>query len=500
MADRAQLSFRNFTWLNFKTTRKGVAFTWKQNDIGYEEFQADIQMGIAHPRSSYDNKFTTWDGRFFNVDNKLFFAEFDEINEEINIKEIVNDTTITTRITWLSRNNTLSKDKVRMGKFYMDDPTTLERLTHTSHWDNFVEVSDTLVENQLIGKFLFVDSTKFYYITGNTTNTIYTDWPIEWTWTWVEISDSIECYRVSTWFILQYFDKNFTILLTNRIESEFTEKLNNRLIYMTNSSIYISTLNMIWWQWYYAYIPVPSSIMDTFVYKDKLYIFTQDGTYTLEGSSNASFALKKISNFSTNTRVYPQESLDNLFLSTKGQLKTFWPDGIGTVQYNYSLIPDTQAKLFSVKNGVIFNLWHTATTRRGKLNIEEINNNKKISIVDFQNIDIRDIIEFNWAIRYYWVIWASGYIFKENTTTPQNVYIKTNKIVGNKKIWLDEVWTDIAWSYPDTIIVIADWVTYTINKNTLWGRISYPINKFCTDFQIILEAGDPVIDFILYYK
>lgn len=513
----SQLTFRNFTWLDFRTTQKSVSFSGKANDVGYETFKADIVNWIAHPpQIRASGQINAWyPGRLFDVNNKMFFVH----NQwsDLVVKEITNPLGTPSLVTRWTLSSHASDDinQVEMGIFNKVSATALDTLTLDDVWENFFKVTDTLKPNELIGKYAKINDTDsgVYYITGNDENTVYIDWLTKTNnsdaGTSLYIHETYPYYRLTNGSAPNFMFINtttFSLSWGNIVSDWITRTVihENRMVsILDNWSKYwinISPLNAMFESAFssdksiYAQIDIPAKPYDMFNFKGVTYIFTEDWVYTLTWASNASFAFKKISNFYTNERVYPVESQDNLFISTQWQLKTFWPDGIWTIQYNYSLIPDTNAEIFAIKDGVFFNLWH-GSNLYGKLHIEEINNKKKVVITNqLTDIAPNDVEEYKWRI----FIAFSTYIRRNTWTT--NVVIKTNKTDVNRKIRLDKLTIDNSGTHPATIIVSISGTNYTINKNSLGWWIDYPIKKMTDNFQIQVTSADPVTSFTLYYK
>lgn len=158
----------------------------------------------------------------------------------------------------------------------------------------------------------------------------------------------------------------------------------------------------------------------------------------------------KLSEFAPHTRVYPIIWTDQVYLIFDGYVRQFTlADGLLQTQYNYAVIPDTQSEIFSIERGIVFPLGH-GTTKHGIINTEELQNRKIISISNFYDNTITDMIEYKGVI----FIIEGGVIWIQNGIS--NPKLKMNPFRNPKKMFRDSVDIHLGGSYPASVVATLD--------------------------------------------
>lgn len=488
---QSKLTFNSFRGLDFRTTKESVAFTGKPNDVGFEEFQALIKEWVAHPLPNFQSiGSSSW--KLFQVWGDMYLMETSGIKKR-------NGSSFSSFISATMSNNPDYRDIKPFFELTLPG-TTLGAPSEVG--DQWLRYTAPMARNIHVGKHIAIQSSstlQALYITWNDENTIFVDWLINW-----EIINSgiinshvypkQDILVVNDWATIKRYIKSTWALLgtVKTISNAFIEIFANRLFIMGGNQIEFTTFLSATLFNQNNFIDTEWKIVDTTLMWNSMVVFTTSGTFAVTGTWYTSMNFPKISEFSPYGRVYPVSHIDNIYISYEGYIRRFTNEGVLQTQYNYNLIPDTQAKIFQIERWVIFSLGHSSS-KYGILNVEELQNRRLITMTNFRDANITSILEFNGVI--YMV--AGGTLYKEKWQ--RNIKIKTNKIRANKKLYRDMVDMATAGDYPASINVTWDWATKTSTKNTYANQTSYNIKEKSFDMQIEIETTDTISSFNIYY-
>lgn len=491
---RSKLTFSNFRGLDFRTTQESVAFTGKPNDVGFEEAYALIKQWIFHPLPNFQSIWSTA-GRLFQVRNDLYLMETTGIKKW-------NWTSFVSFITQTFANNPAQWDVKPFFDITSTWAVTLGAIEEVG--DQFIRYTNPIPINKYIGKHLGIGSgtsTQILNITGNDSTTIFLDGMINWSLidtgiTATYVYDKIPVLVIYDWSVVRRFDASTgaSYWTVKTISNWFIEVFANRLFVMANNQIEFSTFNSATLLNQDNFIDTEWIIVDKQIIGNSLVVFTSKWTFAITGTGYTSMNFPKVSEFSPNEKIFPVSHIDNTYISHEWYIRRFTTgDGLLQTQYNYMLIPDTQKEIFSIERGIIFSLWH-GSNKYWILNVEELQNRRIVTITNFRDANIWDILEFKGTI--FMISW--GTLYKENWT--RDITVKTNNIRSNRKLYWELVDINLSGTHPNTITAKRDWWTKTPTKNTAGNQTSYNIREMSNDIQISFTANNPVIDFNIYYK
>ncbi len=489
---KSKLTFKDFRGLDFKTTQEASSFTWKANDVGFEEAYALIKKWVYHPLPDYDDIGNS-SGRLFLVWEDLLLMETDGVKKW----------NWSTFVSYISETFNNSPQEWDIKPFFEVDAPGVDPGTIEEVGDQRIRFSTPLVMNKYTGKHLGIQSAtelQTLYITGNTSDTIYLDWlidgdiidswiiaqyvfpkqPVLVIYDWTEVFRFVEATGAALWTV-----KNMA--------NWFIEVFANRLFVMSDKRVEFSTFNSATLQNENNYIDTDWVIQDKQIIGNSLVVFTTKGTYAVTGTWYTSMNFPKISEFAPQGKVFPVSHVDKTYVSHEGKIRRFTTtQWLLQTQYNYALIPDEQKEIFSIDRGVIFSLGHWSN-KYWILNIEELENRRLVTITNFWDENISDIVEYKWTI----FMISGGNIYKEDWYIP--IRVKTNLIRSNKKMYRDAVEMAVSWPFPASIEITTESGTQTKNQNNLANQTSYNIKNRTYDVQVEIETNDPISSFNIYY-
>lgn len=311
-------------------------------------------------------------------------------------------------------------------------------------------------------------------------------------------SDTITIYNPKDALVIYDGNKLYTWDNTSLVEirtpgaNAFIDVYYNRFYLSQNNKILFTSLNTISYFPNTGYAYTEGNISDVKKVGTNLYIFTTQGTKVLQGTGYTTLNLVDASDFKTGSRVYPVVYKDQLYINTEGRLYHF-AQGLGT-QYNYRLIPDTASKLFSMKEGIIFNLGHSTSNKWGCLNIEEIENRQQIVMTNFVDSDLKDLTTYNSKV----YINDGGVIKKESGTSP--IVFTSNLISYAQRVFWDSIYLLTSGTPPASI----DYYTQGAWKNqladTYGNRTDYQVKKYDTGLKVKVTSTDPIVSVTMNFK
>ena len=489
-----KLTFRNFKWLDRRTTQMWTSPVAKPTDIGFEEMYGLIKEWVLHPLPAYASV-QSWSWKLFEVGWDLYFMNTSGVKKR-------NWVTFANFIVQAFNNSPEYRD---IKPFF--DLTAVGAVTvnYVSATDQSITVSTTMPINKYVNKHVAIGSlpnpgNQFLYITGNDEHTIYTDGLINGdmlTWSpTVNIFNKIPTLVVYDGNQVHRFNKatGTNMGTVDTFTDWFIEVFANRLFLLKQNQIIFSTFNCsIFTNTPFNYIDVDGTIVDKMITSNAIIVFTTQGTYGLNGTGFTTMNFPKISEFSPHTRVYPLSWTDNLYVNRDWYVRQFSiSDGLLQTQYNYAVIPDTHGNIFTIERWIIFPLGH-GTTKYGILNVEELQNRKVISISNFYDNTIDDLIEYKGQI--FLISW--GTIYKQSWTSAPRFKMNTFRMPN--KTFRDIIETAQWGNYPASIDVTLDWVTTTILRNDWANQVSYPVRNTWYAISMAMTATDPIASFNIYY-
>lgn len=363
-----------------------------------------------------------------------------------------------------------------------------------------INIATTMGENVYSGMQVEVlqggsTSKGVYYINTNTKDTIYIDGLLDYVpangdtvkiYAPTNILAIYDGYRLYQWDGANIVDQG---VIGN---GAFIETYSNRLYIFNDTKITFSSFNTIAYFPKTGYAYTTGKVWDTRVLANQIYIYTTHGTWVLQGTGYTTLNLIRTSEFKTDRRVYPVVHKDNQFINSEGRLYGF-ADRLGT-QYNYRLIPDTASKLFTLHEGVLFNLGHSMGNKWACLNVEEVENRQQIVITNFIDADLRDVASFNGKV---WIN-DGGVIKKENGLSP--IKFTSNMVSYPRRVFWDSVTVFTAGSVPATIDYYLQGAWNTKALDTYGNTVDYKIKKYDTGVKIRIETDQPIISISLTFK
>lgn len=488
-----KLTFRNFRGLDRRTTQAGVSYSEKPTDVGFEYMYWLIKEWVLHPLPAYTSvKSGTW--RLFKVGTNMYYMHSSGV-------DIWNGSSFLPLITQTHDTTDMSLRDIK--PFSELITIWAVSMTFSSATDQSITVTDTLPINKYVNKHVIVTNgtvSQTLYITGSDEHTLYTDglvnWDIAVSWASVNVYDHNLATIVYDWVAVRRYTVTGTSLGTaSTIWEWFIEVFANRLFILSWTRVTFSTFySSIFDNTPFNYINTEWTIVDKQIIGNALVIFTTNGTYALTGTGFTTMNFPKISEFAPSSRVYPVAQIDNTYIMRQWYVRRFTTsEWLLDTQYNYPVIPDTQGKIFAIERWVIFPLWH-GTDNYGILNVEEIQNRRLISISNFYDRTITDLLEFKGVI--FIISW--GVIYKQSGTT--NPHFKLNTIRMPNKIFWDTVDISQWGNYPAYIWARIDGTYKVCMKNTWANQVSYGIRNMWYSISIQAETSDPISSFNIYYK
>lgn len=487
---QTSLIFDRFIWIDYRTTKQSVSPSGKKNPIWMLECYWIIKKWVVQPAPALTTSIATWiTWKLFKVRNILYL--------------------MTT--SWLQKLNSWETafDVVKTQAFanYPESWNIFEfkyKWTETISWtvaadsaESYIKSSTTLWRNvyawTLIEIFNWATSKWVYYVTSNDANTIYIEWNLDYiplasdTFKIFIPTDYLYVYDWQSIYILDW-NNSYTTIQTINIWLWRIQKNNNRLMSIIGKKISLSTINHGWYFPYLNYVYTTWNIYDSIVFWNSLYLFCDDWTWALSWTWYTTLGLDKISQYIADTRVYPIINDGRLFIIDKWRLYPF--ETTTWLEYNYRLNPDTHARIFSIPQWIVFNLWHWLN-KQWILNIEETKNEQSISIWNFIDWTLQDIIYFN--SKLFAIIWTT--VYKENWF--QDIAITFNTIDFWKLTYIYYWELEYMDTKPSTIQYdVWSWfVSTTLTEN--WWYDRYPILKWSEMLTAKITATNPISKFIL---
>lgn len=453
-----------------------------------------MKEGIIHPLPAFPNNTLSKDGRFFNVWNKLFMLAGDGLykikTDESGFDLIASQTFDTTQIDYWKIVEFQGKGTL-LNTFSVG--TTASDIAN-------INIATTLGENVYSGMQVEIlqggtTSKGVYYINTNTKDTLYIDGLLDYVpgsgdtvkiYAPTNILAIYDGYRLYQWDGASITDQG---VIGN---GAFMEVFSNRLYIFNDTKITFSSFNTISYFPKTGYAYTVGRVWDTRVMANQVYIYTTHGTYVLQGTGYTTLNLIRTSEFKTDRRVYPVVHKDNQFINSEGRLYGF-ADRLGT-QYNYRLIPDTASKLFTIQEGVLFNLGHSMGNKWACLNVEEVENRQQIVITNFIDADIRDVATFNQKV---WIN-DGGVIKKENGLTP--IKFTSNLISYTQRVFWDTMTLLTAGNPPATIEYYNQGAWTTQPMDEYGHSVDYKIRKYDTGMKIRIVTDQPIVSISIAFK
>lgn len=512
-----KLTFNNFKWLDWRTTLTGSSFSWKPNDVWFEEMYGIIKNGVLHPLPDfeyYSKKADDW--RLFECLWTLYFMHSSWIKKR-NWSSFVS---------FISQSFTDAPVYRQIKPFTDITSSWAVTLTRSSNTSSSITVNSTLPLNKYVDKHVVIWTiawTQCLYITGNDANTIYVDGMINWDI--MALSNTIYIYDSEPVLIVNDWSQIYRYSLTGTdlwvidtvSQWDLIEIFANRLFLMKNNIVYFSTFN----SWAIKNTPFNSltldgKVVDKKIIENNLVLFTTQWTYSISGTWYTTMNLTKISEFSPQCRVYPVSYNDKIYITYNWYIRRFTLDWLQDTQYNYSVVPSFNQDqdysstimplpIFSVDRWIVFPLWHW-TNKYWIINIQELENRKIITITNYYDYQIKDLIEFDnkkFIVRK--APWWSPITFMTDRDLTYSS-LKTNVIRSEKKIYIDDVEYNAVWNYSDHtylwILMNAtiDWTEYGLYLNSYSNRKAYPIRKMAYNTQLYIYDTQPIRSFTINYK
>ena len=490
-----KLTFRNFRGLDRRTTQMGTSYSGKPTDIGFESMYWLIKEWVLHPLPWYTS-LQNGTGRLFKVGTNMLFMHAAGV-------DIWNGTAFLPLITQTHDTTDMTLRDIK--PFFETIATWGVSLTFSAMTDQSITVTNTMVINKYVNKHVTIWLSGQYqtlYITGNDAHNLYVDWLVNGDLAAAGCSITVFDHDAATIVYdgtnVRRYTVTGTVLWTaSAISWWFIEVFSNRLFVMQGNTITFSTFNSSQFaNTPFNFIPVEWTIVDEVIIGNVMVIFTTNGTYWLTGTGFTTMNFPKISEFAPSTRVYPKTQIDTTYLIRNGYIRVFdVSNGLQPIQYNYTIIPDTQGEIFTIERGIIFPLWH-GTTKQWIITVEwakTMLSSTTINITNFYDYPITDLLEFKWVI-YLISQWV---LYKQSGTV--NPSFKLNTLRMATKTFWDTV--DIAqwWNYPNSITATIDWSDITCNKNTGANQVTYWIRNMWYTISVSATTSDPISYFNIYY-
>lgn len=486
------LTFDRFTWLDFRTTIASSTSVNKTNPIGFQELYWKIHSWIIHPIKNINSEVATKSWRMFKVKNKAFIMTTTWL-DEINI-----GWTITNRVTQAFADK---KDyrKVMEVKWKASSSTASWNCDTDSE-STFIKSATTLGSNVYAGLLveLFTWSTSkwVYYINSNDADTIFIEWSLDyipWASDTFQIYLPVDYVLVYDWTTARIYNRgsSYSSVDTFSLSNWFLALWNNRLLKIEWKKVTFTTINHWWYFPYLNYIYTEWDVSDIQSFWTQLYIFTQKGTYSLQWTWYQTIAMPKFNEYATYNMIYPVIYDWRLFISDNWKISPF--DQSKWLEYNYKLIPDTSWRIFSIDDWIVFSLWHSLS-KYWLINIEEIKNEQMISITNYLDWSLEDIINFDNKI-YAIIGWK---LYKDSANLP--ISLKTNKLDYNAKLFFDKLTMITSGTNPTTITYNVWGTDTSVTKVTTGRDERYPILKRSDNIVLSFTTTEAIQSFTLSIK